>query len=52
MTIFIIYYLKNEYFELLTELVLIIKKEEVYIKKEINCSCKEIMKKTKINRIK
>ena len=47
MTILMIYYLKNEYFELLTELVMIIKKGEIYIKKEINISYEEIIEKIK-----
>ena len=47
MTILMIYYIKNEYFELLTELVMIVKKGEVYIKKEINCSYDEIIEKIK-----
>ena len=47
MTILMIYYLKNEYFELLTELVMIIKKGEIYIKKEINIIYEEIIEKIK-----
>ncbi len=47
MTILMIYYLKKEHFELLSELLMIIKKGEVYIKKEINCSYEEIIEKIK-----
>ena len=47
MTILMIYYLKNEHFELLTELVMIIKKGEVYIKKETKSSYEEIIEKIK-----
>ena len=47
MTILIIYYLKNEHFELLTELVMVIKKGQLYIKKETNCSYEEIIEKIK-----
>ena len=47
MTILMIYYLKNEHFELLSELVMIVKKGEVYIKKEINQSYEEIIESIK-----
>ena len=47
MIILIIYYLKNEHFELLTELVMVIKKGQIFIKKEINCSYEEIIEKIK-----
>ena len=47
MTILVINYLKNEHFDLLNELLLIIEKAETYIKKEINCSYEEIIEKIK-----
>ena len=47
MTILVINYLKDEHFDLLNELLLIIKKAEAYIKKEINCSYEEIIEKIK-----
>ena len=40
MTILVIYYLKNQNFYFSNELLMIIKKAESYIKKEINCSSK------------
>ena len=47
MTILVIYYLKNEHFELLNELVMIITKGQAFIKKEINCGYEEIIEKIK-----
>ena len=47
MTILVINYLKNEHFDLLNELLLIIEKAETYIKKEINCSYEEIIENIK-----
>ena len=47
MTILMIYYLKTEHFKLLTELLMIIKKGEVYIKKETKSSYEEIIENIK-----
>ena len=47
LTILVIYYINNEYFDLIGDLVMIIKKAKLFIKKEINFSYEEIIEQIK-----